>query len=164
MNDEDYMREALKSAQKAIGIGEVPVGAVVVLDGKIIGRGYNQRETKNDVSSHAEIEALKEAGAALGSWKLSDATLYVTLEPCLMCAAAIVQARVHRVVYGADDPQEGAITAHHFIYDDPSIKERPLVSRGVLQDECSILLQSFFFNRRKKKVPICTRGKNLDGS
>jgi tRNA(adenine34) deaminase len=150
MNDEDYMREALKSAQKALECGEIPVGAVIVLDGKIIARGYNQREKKNDVSSHAEIEALRSAGETLGNWKLNGATLYVTLEPCLMCAAAILQAHVSRVVYGADDPKEGAITAHHFIYDDPSLKERPLVSRGVLKKDCSILLQTFFFNRRKK--------------
>jgi tRNA(adenine34) deaminase len=150
MNDEDYMREALKSAQKALGFDETPVGAVVVLDGKIIGRGYNQREMKHDVSSHAEIEALREAGAAVGDWKLQGATIYVTLEPCLMCASAIQQAHLFRVVYGADDPEEGAITAHHFIYNDPSLADRPLVSRGVLAEESSILLKKFFFNRRKK--------------
>jgi len=150
MNDEDFMREALKSAQKALEIGETPVGAVVVLEGKIIGRGFNQRERKHDVSSHAEIEALREAGAAVGDWKLRGATIYVSLEPCLMCASAIQQAHLFRIVYGADDLEEGAITSHHFIFNDPSICERPLVSRGVLAEESSILLKKFFFNRRKK--------------
>jgi tRNA(adenine34) deaminase len=150
MNDEEYMREALKSAQKALGLGEIPVGAVVVFEGKIVGRGFNQRESKNDVSSHAEIEALREAGKTLGRWKLTGATLYVTLEPCLMCASAIQQAHIFRVVYGADDPEDGAISAHHYIYDDPALGERPLVSRGVLGEESSILLKDFFFNRRKK--------------
>ena len=150
MNDEDYMREALKSAQKALQLGEIPVGAVVVLDGKIIGRGYNQREKKKDVSSHAEIEALRAAGKAVGNWRLAGATLYVTLEPCLMCASAIQQAGIHRLVYGAEDPSDGAISAHHYIYDDPSLGERPLLSRGVLGDDCAILLKTFFFNRRKK--------------
>jgi tRNA(adenine34) deaminase len=150
MNDEDYMREALKSAQIALGLGEIPVGAVVVLEGKIIGRGYNQREKKHDVSSHAEIEAIRSAGEAVGNWRLNGATLYVTLEPCLMCASAIQQAQISRVVYGAEDPTDGAISAHHYIYDDPSLGERPLVSRGILEKECAILLKTFFFNRRKK--------------
>jgi tRNA(adenine34) deaminase len=150
MNDEYYMREALKSAQKALENNEIPIGCVIVWQGKIIARGFNQREKKKDVSSHAEIEALRKAGKKLDSWKLSETTLYVTLEPCLMCASAIQQAHVARIVYGASDPKEGAISAHHFIYDDPSLKNRPLVSCGVLERECSILLHKFFFNRRKK--------------
>jgi len=150
MNDEDYMREALKCAQAALELGEIPVGAVIVLDDKIVARGYNQREKKHDVSSHAEIEAIRSAGKTLGSWRLNGATLYVTLEPCLMCASAIQQAQICRVVYGAEDPSDGAISAHHFIYDDPSLGERPLVSRGVLEKDCAILLKTFFFNRRKK--------------
>lgn len=148
MNDDEFMREALISAQKAFEMNEIPVGAVVVLSGQIIGRGYNQRERKHDVSSHAEIEALREAGEKVGSWKLQGATIYVSLEPCLMCASAIVQAHLKRIVYGCDDPQEGAITSHHFILDDPKMGERPLVSRGVLEGECAALLKKFFFARR----------------
>ena len=150
MNDETYMREALKMAKKAWVLGEIPVGAVVVYEEKIIGRGYNRRESKKDVSSHAEIEALRQAGKTLGNWRLSGATLYVTLEPCLMCASAIQQAQVSRVVYGAPDPQDGALSAHHYIYDDPALGERPLVSPDVLGDECALLLKTFFFNRRKQ--------------
>jgi tRNA(adenine34) deaminase len=152
MDDEYFMNKALEMAQKALASGEVPVGAVVVKDGVIIGEGYNQREQKNDVSSHAEIEALKAAEQTLASWRLSGCTLYVSLEPCLMCASAIAQSGISRLVYGADDPQAGAITSHHYIYDDPSVASRPLVSRGVKAKECQEILLTFFKGKRKKAV------------
>ncbi len=142
------MSEALELAKEAFKIGEVPVGAVIVKDEKIIGRGYNRRETNHDISSHAEIEALKDAAKNLGDWRLSDCRLYVTLEPCLMCAAAIAQARISTVIYGADDLADGAISSHVGVYDDPSIKNRPLIYKGVLENECSSLLKEFFKNRR----------------
>lgn len=151
MNDEEYMHEALKYAQKALENHEIPVGAVIVKDGKIIAAGFNQRESKHDVSSHAEIEALREAGANEGAWKLTDCTIYVTLEPCLMCAAALAQARIYRIVYGAEDPTDGAISSHHFIFDEPHEGYRPLLSKGVLAPECEALLDRFFFQRRNGK-------------
>ena len=152
MNDDYFMNKALEMAQKALAAGEVPVGAVVVKDGVVIGWGYNQREQKKDISSHAEIEAIKAAEQSLSSWRLSGCTLYVSLEPCLMCASAIAQAGISRLVYGIDDPQAGAITSHHLIYDDPSVASRPLVSRGVLAKECQEILFTFFKGKRKKAV------------
>jgi tRNA(adenine34) deaminase len=148
MTDEELMGEALKEARIAFDEGEVPVGAVVVLDGRIIGRGHNERERKLDVSSHAEIEAIKDAERNLGRWTLDGAAIYVTLEPCLMCAAAISQARIFRLVYGADDPTMGAVASHHFVYGDPSLQSRPLVTSGVRKEECSALLERFFKERR----------------
>jgi tRNA(adenine34) deaminase len=152
MDDESYMKQALLEAQKAGDEGEVPVGAVVVYEGRIVGVGHNQREAKKDISSHAEIEAIKSAEQTLGSWRLAHCTLYVTLEPCLMCASAIAQAGMARLVYGAPDPQDGAISSHHYIYEDPNVGPRPLCSRGVLEGECQRLLLSFFKKKRKKAV------------
>lgn len=144
------MKEALLEAQKAFAKGEVPVGAVVVYEGQIVGRGHNQRESGLDISSHAEIEAMKNAAKTLGRWNLSDCTLYVTLEPCLMCAGAILQSGLFRVVYGAEDEQMGAICANYHVFDAPSAKSRPLVSRGVCSKECADLLQQFFVSLREK--------------
>jgi len=148
MNDEEYMQIAINLAKEAEIAGEIPVGAVVVLDGKVIGKGFNKRETKHDISSHAEIEAIKDAEATLNNWRLSGATLYVTLEPCLMCAGAILQSRISKVVFGSYDKKEGAIVSSYFVYDSPCGHERPLVFGGVLQEKCDKLLSGFFDSKR----------------
>ena len=149
MLDEFYMQEAIKEAQKAYELDEIPVGAVVVKDGEIIGRGHNLREKNRDVSSHAEIEAMKDASNKIGDWRLSGCTLYVTLEPCPMCSGAILQSRISRVVFGAKDSRDGAIVSNYFLFDSPCIHERPLIDFGTLSKECEELLKSFFFNKRK---------------
>lgn len=149
MIDEKWMKEALDEARLAQKENEVPVGAVIVKDGVIIGRGHNEREAKNAISSHAEIEAILDAEKKLGSWSLEGATLYVTLEPCLMCAGAILQSRLHRVVYGVNDPKMGAIKSHYYVFDDPSYPNRPLVNDGCLEKESQALLESFFLSIRK---------------
>lgn len=148
MTDHELMRIALKSAQLTGEKGEVPVGAIIVKDGQVVGSGANEREKKLDISSHAEIEAIREAEKALGRWTLEGCTLYVTLEPCLMCAGAIAQARIDRVVYGARDPKEGAVESHFYVFADPTLKHRPLVTGGVLASECERLLKKFFAVKR----------------
>lgn len=148
------MEEALEEAKKAFSCGEVPVGAVVVKDGEIIGRGHNERESKNDISSHAEIEAIKMAEKTLGRWSLEGCSLYVTIEPCLMCSGAIKQAKIGSVFYGADDPSVGAVKTHYHVYDDPSIEYNPLVYSGVLEKECAGLMRLFFAEKRKNKGDI----------
>lgn len=137
-------------AKKAAEEGEIPVGALIVREGRLIGRGHNRREKKKDVSSHAEIEALRKAEKKLQNWRLDKATIYVTLEPCLMCAGAILQARLGRVVYGAADPKEGALVSKYFVYDAPTLQERPLVKGGVRAQECEALLADFFAKKRKR--------------
>ena len=150
--DEDniFMLEALQEAKLAFSEGEVPVGAIIVKEGKIIGRGHNEKEEKHDVTSHAEIEAIRQAEQALGSWSLSGATLYVTLEPCIMCAGAIVQSRISRLVYGAEDPDRGAIVHALQSFEIFKKDNDPLVTRGVLQQECEDLLNRFFAEQRKR--------------
>ena len=142
------MREALDEARAAIEHGDVPIGAVVVRDGSIIGRGRNEREHREDPTAHAEILALREAAAALGSWRVLDATLYVTLEPCAMCAGAIVLSRIPRVVYGCPDPKAGAAGSVLDVLAEPRLNHRPEVHEGVLAQECADLLRSFFRERR----------------
>ncbi len=149
MNDEEYMYQAYLEALKASNDDEVPVGAIIVKDGKIIGKGYNHRESNHDISSHAEIEAIKEAEKTLNNWRLDGATLYVTLEPCLMCAGAILQSRISKVIFASSDKKDGAIISNYFVYDQPSIHERPLVYHGVLSNECDSLIREFFKNKRK---------------
>ena len=152
MNDQEaltFMEIALEEAKMALEEGEVPVGAIIVKDGQILARGHNHRESMHDISSHAEIEVLKAAGKALGTWDLSGCTLYVTLEPCLMCAGAIEQSRVSTLVYGADDPQEGAITSKRFVFDINGNANAPLIYRGVEKDRCQAILKDFFYARRK---------------
>ena len=148
MKDIEFMRIALSLAEEAAKEGEVPVGAIIVKDNEIIGKGFNRREKKLDVTSHAEIEAIKEAAAHLGSWRLSGCTLYVTLEPCLMCSGAILQSRLQRVVFGADDPKDGAIVSRYRVFDEPSLHERPLLERGILEEESKALLSAFFEGKR----------------
>ncbi|HEX5658846.1 MAG TPA: tRNA adenosine(34) deaminase TadA [Polyangiales bacterium] len=151
MSDELFMREALREAELAAARGEVPVGAVAVLDGRVIGRGHNLRETARDPSAHAELIAMRAAAAYLSSWRLIDVHLYVTLEPCPMCAGAIVNARVPRLIYGADDPKAGAIRTLYTLASDPRLNHRTEVAAGVLAEDCAAQLKSFFGAIRKKR-------------
>lgn len=147
--DEKWMRMALAEAQKAADEGEAPVGAVLVAGGELIAAGHNAREAKHDVTSHAEMETIRAAASRKGDWRLSDMTLYVTLEPCPMCAGAILAARIPRVVYGAKDATAGAMGSVLNLPRYP-LGARPEVVSGVLADESRALLQSFFRSRRKK--------------
>ena len=143
MTHEDYMNQALTLAREAAAHGEVPVGCVIVRDGKIIGRGRNRREEKQAVSSHAEMEAMAQANEALGSWRLEDCDLYVTLEPCPMCAGAIINARVRRVFYGARDRAMGACGGVLNLFME-RFPFRPALVGGILKDECRAVLADFF--------------------
>ena len=143
-----YMTEALKEAQKAFSLGEVPVGAVLVVEEKVIARGHNLRETKQLATAHAEIIVIEEACRKLASWRLAKATLYVTLEPCPMCAGAIFNARVGRLVYGAVDSRAGACESLFNIVDNQYLNHQVQVRAGVLAQECKGLLQNFFSNKR----------------
>lgn len=150
LEDERWMREAIHQARLAEAIGEVPIGAVVVRDGVIVGAGHNLRETRRDPTAHAEMIAIKQASEALGAWRLLGCTLYVTLEPCPMCAGAILQSRVERVVYGASDPKAGcAGTLMDLLRDSRFNHESPWVS-GVLGEECGGLLTDFFRRLRNR--------------
>jgi len=145
------MHEALAEAAKAGQRGEVPVGAVAVLDGVIIGRGHNLRETARDPSAHAELTAMRAAAAYLGSWRLVGVDIYVTLEPCPMCAGALVNSRVPRLVYGADDPKAGAVRTLYQLLSDTRLNHRVEVVSGVLAEECADSLRAFFVKIRKKR-------------
>jgi len=151
MQDRGYMQEALVEASTAARLGEVPVGAVVVKDGEIIGRGHNLRETSNDPTTHAEMIAIRQAAAALGSWRLIDCTLYVTLEPCVMCMGAIILARVPTLVYGCRDPRVGAVGSIYDFSQDERFNHRVAVTEGVLGQQCSDMLSSFFRQLRAEK-------------
>ncbi|PYJ15097.1 MAG: tRNA adenosine(34) deaminase TadA [Verrucomicrobia bacterium] len=147
-NDEYFMREALRMAQKAYDANEVPVGAVVVRKGKIIARAYNQVELLKDATAHAEMLALTQAEAAVGDWRLIDCDLYVTKEPCAMCAGALVHTRVRRVIFGCADPSAGAAGSVINLLQLPTLNHRCDVASGVLQDQCASILQDFFRKRR----------------
>ena len=147
--DERFMKEALVEAEQAFALGEVPVGAVVVKDGKIIARGHNRRETDRVATAHAELLAMEEACRVLGSWRLSDCTLYVTLEPCPMCAGTAINARVGRVVYGAKDAKAGAMGSVFSVNAYP-LNHKVDLTVGVLEAECREILQRFFEGKRKK--------------
>lgn len=149
--DEDryWMREAIREAQRAAQKGEVPIGAVVVRNGVVVGRGHNLRETDKDPTAHAEILALREASRTLGGWRLTDAVMYVTLEPCPMCAGALVQARVKRLVFGAWDPKAGCAGTLLNLVEFPAFNHRLSVTAGVLEEECAMLLKRFFQSLRK---------------
>ena len=142
--DEYYMREALKQAKKAIKLGEVPIGCVIVYEDQIIGRGYNRRNTDKNTLSHAEITAINRASKKMGDWRLEGCTLYVTLEPCQMCAGAIIQSRITRVVMGAMNPKAGCGGSILNILEMEAFNHQALVERGILQEECSAILQQFF--------------------
>ena len=154
---EFWMREAIIEARKAEAIGEVPIGAVVVYQGEIIGRGYNLRETTMDSTAHAEMVAIREASKALNSWRLLDCQLYVTLEPCPMCAGAIVQSRLPLTVYGTPDPKAGCAGTLMNLLEEPRFNHRTEVIQGILQEDCAILLTTFFRRLRQKHAkPIPT--------
>ena len=146
--DELWMEEALRAAQRALEAGEVPVGAVVVCQGKIAGRGWNRNIADSDPTAHAEIVALREAGAALGNHRLSECELFATIEPCAMCAGALVHARIKRLVYGTDDPKAGAVQSVMQVLNQPQLNHKVEVRGGVLAGRCAELLQTFFKNRR----------------
>ena len=141
---EKYMREALKQAEKAYKLGEVPIGCVILYRDRIIGRGYNRRNTDKSTLSHAEITAIRKAGKFIGDWRLEDCTLYVTLEPCQMCAGAIVQARIPRVVIGCMNPKAGCAGSILNILQMPAFNHQAEVTTGVLESECSNMLVAFF--------------------
>ena len=148
-NEEDqrFMRHALLLAKKAADLGEVPVGAVVVFDGQIIGEGWNLRETNRNALEHAEIMAIKEASVKTNAWRLSGVKLYVTLEPCLMCAGAIYQSRIPHVIFGATDPKAGACGSLYKIHEDTRLNHRFLVQNGLLAKDCGEILKTFFRQR-----------------
>jgi len=146
--DEYFMRLALREAEHALGHDDVPVGAVLVREGEVLGAGHNERELRQDPSAHAEMLALREGAGRLGSWRLLDCVLYVTLEPCAMCAGAIVLGRVPRVVYGTPDPKAGAAGSVLDILAEPRLNHRPAVAGGLLATECADLLRAFFASRR----------------
>jgi tRNA(adenine34) deaminase len=149
-SDEFWMEEALRAAQRALEAGEVPVGAVIVHAGEIIGRGWNRNLTDSDPTAHAEIVALRQAGANLGNHRLGACELFVTIEPCAMCAGALVHSRLKRVVYGADDPKAGAIHSVLEVLNHPRLNHRTEVRGGVLAGRSAELLQSFFKSRREE--------------
>lgn len=148
LTDEAFMKLALAEAQKAAEAGEPPIGAVVVVDGKVVAAARNTREYTNDITGHAELIAVRDAAKKRGDWRLSDATVYVTLEPCPMCAGALLASRVSRVVYGAKDPAAGAMGTVLNLPRYP-LGSAPTVTTGVLEAECRAILQEFFRNRRK---------------
>jgi tRNA(adenine34) deaminase len=150
MNDADYMQLALELARQAAAEGEVPVGALVVKDGEIVGRGYNAPISRHDPSAHAEIQALRDAAQALDNYRLVGCTLYVTLEPCAMCAGAIQHARIARLVFGASDPKTGACGSVVNLMSEARLNHHTEVSGGILAQECGDLLSGFFAARRVK--------------
>jgi tRNA(adenine34) deaminase len=147
-SDELWMDEALRCAQRALEAGEVPVGAVVVQEGRIVGRGWNRNISKSDPTAHAEIIALREASSVVKNYRLADCDLFVTIEPCAMCAGAMVHARIKRLVYGADDPKAGAVHSQMQVLNHPQLNHKVEVRPGVLAGRCAELLQSFFRERR----------------
>ena len=153
-SDELWMEEALRIAQRALDAGEVPVGAIVVRAGKIVGRGWNRNLTDVDPTAHAEILALREAGARVGNHRLRECELFATIEPCAMCAGAMVHARLRRLVYGADDPKAGAVQSVLQVLNHPQLNHQMEVSRGVLATRCAELLQSFFRQRREEQKQL----------
>ncbi|RLJ65001.1 tRNA adenosine(34) deaminase TadA [Sulfurisoma sediminicola] len=148
--DDVFMREALALAREAGSVDEVPVGAVVVIDGEIVGRGFNQPIRRHDPTAHAEVMALRDAAARVGNYRLPGSTLYVTLEPCVMCSGAIMHARVGRVVFGATDPKTGAAGSVVDLYSEARLNHHADIVGGVLADECGALLSAFFAARRAR--------------
>lgn len=149
--NEKFMREAIKQAKKAEQMDEVPIGCVIVKDDMILSRGYNLREKKQVSTAHAEIIAIEKACKKLGTWRLEDCTLYVTLEPCPMCSGAILQSRIKEVVYGAADPKGGCLDSCMKMYEVSGFNHYPKVTNGVLQEECATLLKQFFKRKREEK-------------
>ena len=149
--EERYMKEAIRQAHKAWKLGEVPIGCVIVRDGKIIARGYNRRNTDKNTLAHAELQAIRKASRAAGDWRLEDCTIYVTLEPCPMCAGAIVQARIPRLVIGSRNPKAGCAGSVLNLLQVPAFNHQVEITEGVLEEECSLMLTNFFRDLREKK-------------
>ncbi len=152
-SDELWMEEALREARRAEALGEVPVGAIIVAEGKIVARAGNRNVADNDPTAHAEILALKQAGAALGNHRLLDCEMFITIEPCAMCAGAIVHARLRRLIYGAQDPKAGAAGSVMDVLNHPNLNHRLEITRGVLASRCMELLQDFFRRKREAGGP-----------
>ena len=150
MSDRNFMREALEEARAALDHDDVPIGAVAVRDGQVIARAHNERELRSDPTAHAEIIALQRAAEGADDWRLSDVSLFVTVEPCPMCAGALVAARIKRLVYGAPDERAGAAYSIYNIVQDPRLNHQCEISAGVMADECAEILQEFFRGRRGK--------------
>jgi tRNA(adenine34) deaminase len=148
--DEIWMREALAEARRAADIGDVPIGAVIVRDGEVIGRGHNRREADQDPLAHAEVLAIRQAAERVGSWRLTGCTMYVTLEPCAMCAGALVNSRVERLVWGAPDPKAGWCGTLGNLVQDPRLNHRLAMTAGVLEEDSAALLRGFFASLRKR--------------
>lgn len=153
MTDTDYMQAALELATQAAAAGEVPVGAVVVKDGQIIGRGSNAPIGRHDPTAHAEVQAIRDAAQHLGNYRLVGCSLYVTLEPCAMCSGAIQHARIARLVYGASDPKTGACGSVVDLMNEPRLNHHTEVTSGVMAEQCGAILSAFFAGRRKKSTP-----------
>ena len=151
-SDELWMEEALREAQRALALGEVPIGAVVVCDGRVIGRGCNRPITENDPTAHAEILALREAGRALRNYRLENCDLFVTVEPCAMCAGAITHARIRRLIYGADDPKAGGVRSVVGVLNHQGLNHQVEVTAGVLAGRCREMLQAFFREKRGEET------------
>jgi tRNA(adenine34) deaminase len=156
--DRRWMQEALRLAEAALGHDEVPVGCVIVHDGRAVGRAHNQRETLRDPTAHAEMIAITQAAEALDAWRLSGCTLYVTLEPCTMCTGAMILARVDRLVYGASDPKGGAVRSVFRLLDEPRLNHRIPVTAGVMAEECGAILSEFFRAKRAASAPEASAG------
>lgn len=153
--EERYMKEAIRQANKARKLQEVPIGCVIVKEGKIIARGYNRRNTDKNTLAHAELQAIRKASRAVGDWRLEDCTIYITLEPCPMCAGAIIQARIPRVVIGSRNPKAGCAGSVLNLLQVPGFNHRAELTEGILEEECSVMLRDFFRelrNSRKQKV------------
>ena len=149
--DEKYMKEAIKQAKKAYALDEVPIGCVIVYEDKIIGRGYNRRNTDKNTLAHAEIQAIKKASKKMNDWRLEDCTLYVTLEPCQMCSGAIIQARIKRVVVGCMNPKAGCAGSVINLLEMKEFNHQAELATGVLEEECSFMMKQFFKELREKK-------------
>ena len=161
-DEEKFMKEAIRQAKKAYALREVPIGCVIVYEGKIIARGYNRRNTDKNTTSHAEINAIRKASKKLGDWRLEGCTLYVTLEPCQMCAGAIVQARIDKVVIGSMNPKAGCAGSVLNLLEMDGFNHKVEVERGVLEDECSTMLSGFFKELRMEKAKAKAKAKELE--
>ena len=161
-DEEKFMKEAIRQAKKAYALREVPCGCVIVYEGKIIARGYNRRNTDKNTTSHAEINAIRKASKKLGDWRLEGCTLYVTLEPCQMCAGAIVQARIDKIVIGSMNPKAGCAGSVLNLLEMDGFNHKVEVERGVLEEECSTMLSGFFKELRMEKAKAKAKAKELE--
>ena len=161
-DEEKFMKEAIRQAKKAYALREVPIGCLIVYEGKIIARGYNRRNTDKNTTSHAEINAIRKASKKLGDWRLEGCTLYVTLEPCQMCAGAIVQARIDKIVIGSMNPKAGCAGSVLNLLEMDGFNHKVEVERGVLEEECSTMLSGFFKELRMEKAKAKAKAKELE--